>query len=81
MQKINSFQEYQSEYRKSVDNPEEFWAEKADFFTWQKKWHKVLEWDFKEPRVKWFDGAQLNITENCLDRHLEVLGDKTAILW
>ena len=81
MQKINSFEEYQSEYKKSVEQPEEFWAEKASTFLWRKKWDTVLDWDFEEPKVKWFDGAQLNITENCLDRHLESLGDKTAILW
>jgi acetyl-CoA synthetase len=81
MQKINSFEEYQSEYKKSVEQPEEFWAEKADTFLWRKKWDRVLDWDFEKPSVKWFEGAQLNITENCLDRHLESLGDKTAILW
>ena len=81
MQKINSFEEYQSEYKKSIEQPEEFWAEKAGTFLWRKKWDTVLDWDFEEPKVKWFDGAQLNITENCLDRHLESLGDKTAILW
>jgi len=81
MQKINSFEEYQSEYKKSVEQPEEFWAEKAGTFLWRKKWDTILDWDFEEPKVKWFDGAQLNITENCLDRHLESLGDKTAILW
>ena len=81
MQKINSFEEYQSEYKKSVEQPEEFWAEKAGTFLWRKKWDTILDWDFEEPKVKWFDGAQLNISENCLDRHLESLGDKTAILW
>ena len=81
MQKINSFQEYQSEYKKSVENPEAFWAEKAETFSWRRKWDKVLEWNFEEPKVKWFEGAKLNITENCIDRHLELLGDKTAILW
>jgi acetyl-CoA synthetase len=81
MQKINSFEEYKSEYKKSVEQPEEFWAEKASTFLWRKKWDTVLDWDFEEPKVKWFDGAQLNITENCLDRHLESFGDKTAILW
>jgi acetyl-CoA synthetase len=81
MQKINSIEEYQSEYKKSVEQPEEFWSEKASTFLWRKKWDTVLDWDFEEPKVKWFDGAQLNITENCLDRHLESFGDKTAILW
>ena len=81
MQKINNFQEYQSEYKKSVETPEAFWAEKADSFLWKRSWDKILDWDFEKPRVKWFQGAQLNITENCIDRHLETLGDKTAILW
>ena len=81
MQKINSFEEYQSEYKKSVETPETFWAEKADSFLWKRKWDRVLDWNFEEPKVKWFEGAKLNITENCLDRHLENLGDKTAILW
>ena len=81
MQKINSLQEYQLEYKKSIERPEAFWAEKADSFLWKRSWDKILDWDFEKPRVKWFQGAQLNITENCLDRHLESLGDKTAILW
>jgi len=81
MQKINSFEEYQSEYKKSLAYPEAFWSEKADSFLWKRKWDRVLDWDFEKPKVKWFEGAQLNITENCLDRHLESLGDKTAILW
>lgn len=81
MQKINTFQEYQETYKKSVDNPELFWEEKAESFFWRKKWHSVLEWNFDKPKVKWFDGATLNITENCLDRHLEALANKTAIIW
>ena len=81
MQKINSFEEFQSEYKKSVENPEKFWAEKAKSFLWKRLWDKVLDWDFEEPKVKWFEGAKLNISENCLDRHLESLADKTAILW
>ena len=81
IQKINSFEEYQSEYSKSVSNPEEFWAKQAETFQWKKKWNKTLEWNFDEPKVEWFKGGKLNITENCLDRHLEERGDKTAILW
>ena len=50
-------------------------------FVWRKKWDKVLSWDFTKPEVKWFEGAQLNITENCIDRHLATRGDKTAILF
>ena len=81
MKKINSFEEYLSTYEKSVSHPEAFWAELAHSFVWKKKWDTVLKWDFDTPSVKWFEGGKLNITENCLDRHLEALGDKTAILW
>ena len=81
MKKINSIEQYQSAYKQSVSHPEAFWAELAHSFVWKKKWDTVLKWDFDTPSVKWFEGGKLNITENCLDRHLEVLGDKTAILW
>ncbi|MDA9563363.1 acetate--CoA ligase [Flavobacteriales bacterium] len=79
--KINTFEEYQSEYAKSVTDPEGFWAEKANSFSWQQPWNNTLEWNFEEPNIKWFEGGKLNITENCLDRHLAERGDKTAILW
>ncbi len=78
---IKSLAEYKSAYKKSVDNPEEFWAEQAETFTWKEKWSSVLNWNFDEPNIKWFEGAKLNITENCLDRHIEERGDQTAILW
>jgi len=78
---IKSFDEYQEAYRRSVEDPEGFWAEQASTFTWRKKWDKVLEWDFRKPDVKWFIGGKLNITENCLDRHLATRGDQTAIIW
>ncbi len=79
--RITSFQEYKEEYKKSVDNPEAFWAEQAETFQWKKKWDKVLDWNFEEPDVKWFEGGKLNISENCLDRHLETRGDQAAIIW
>jgi acetyl-CoA synthetase len=79
--RINSFEEYQSEYTKSIENPEQFWADKAEHFLWRKKWDKVLEWNFTQPDVKWFIGGKLNITENCLDRHLAERGNRTAIIW
>src|SRR6201996_4798604 len=79
--KITSFEEYQQAYQKSVEQPEEFWADIAGNFQWRKPWDKVLERNFTEPNVKWFQGAKLNITENCLDRHLEKLADKPAIIW
>ncbi|MCL6266200.1 acetate--CoA ligase [Flagellimonas myxillae] len=79
---IKHLEEYFQVYRKSVRNPEEFWEEVAEeHFVWRKKWNSVLEWDFSKPEVKWFDGAQLNITENCIDRHLHIRGNKTAILF
>lgn len=78
---IRSFEEYQDTYRKSVENPEEFWAGIAENFHWHKKWDQVLNWNFKEPNIRWFEGAKLNITENCLDRHLEQKGDDPAIIW
>ena len=78
---IKSFDEYKAAYKHSVEDPEGFWAEQASTFQWRKKWDKVLEWDFKGPDVKWFVGGKLNITENCLDRHLETRGDQTAIIF
>ena len=79
---IKTLEEYFQVYRKSVRFPELFWEEIAEeHFLWRKKWDNVLEWDFSIPEVKWFDGAQLNITENCLDRHLSIRGNKTAILF
>ena len=78
---IISFNQYKEEYSKSIKEPENFWADIAGNFLWYKKWDKVLEWNFKEPSVKWFIGAQLNITENCLDRHLEKLSNQPAIIW
>lgn len=80
MKRITSFEQYEKEYKQSVENPEAFWAEQAEQFTWHKKWDKVLEWNFDEPAIKWFSGGKLNITENCLDRHLEKKGDQIAII-
>lgn len=79
---IKHLEEYYQVYRKSVRNPESFWEEIAEeHFVWRKKWNNVLSWDFNKPEIKWFEGAKLNITENCLDRHLPTRGDKTAILF
>ncbi|UAB82878.1 acetate--CoA ligase [Zunongwangia sp. SCSIO 43204] len=79
---IKNLEEYFQVYRKSVREPENFWAEIAEeHFTWRKKWDNVLSWDFTKPEVKWFENAKLNITENCIDRHLLTRGDKTAIIW
>ena len=78
---IKSLEQYHEAYKKSIEDPEGFWSSVADHFQWKKKWDKVLEWNFKEPKVEWFKGAKLNITENCIDRHLSALGDKPAIIW
>ena len=78
---IKSLEAYQEAYKNSIDHPEKFWSEIADHFTWRKKWDTVLEWNFTEPKVEWFKGAKLNITENCIDRHLAKNGDKPAIIW
>ncbi len=79
---IKNLEEYFQVYRESVNQPESFWEEIAEEnFVWRKKWNKVLEYDFSKPEFKWFEGAKLNITENCLDRHLFARGDKTAILF
>jgi acetyl-CoA synthetase len=78
---IKTAEQYHEEYKKSIENPEAFWAEVADQFVWQKKWDKVLSYNFIEPKIEWFAGAQLNITENCIDRHLATRGGEPAIIW
>lgn len=78
---IKSFEDYQKAYRQSVENPEAFWSSVAEHFTWRKRWDSILNWNFKEPRVEWFKGAKLNITENCIDRHLATRGEEPAIIW
>ena len=73
---------YQEMYKHSVDDPEGFWAEQAEkFVSWYKPWNKVLEWDFSEGKISWFEGAELNVCYNCVDRHLESRGDQVAIIW
>lgn len=78
---LQSAEAYLAAYQKSIQDPEGFWADIADNFTWQKKWDRVLDWNFKEPKIEWFKGGQLNITENCLDRHLATRGNEPAIIW
>ena len=79
---IKNSEDYNKNYSAAIQNPEEFWATIAKKnFTWKRPWSKVLDWDFSIPKVSWFEGAQLNITENCIDRHLEKNGNKTAILF
>jgi acetyl-CoA synthetase len=78
---IQSIDQYHRDYKRSVEDPEGFWADVASAFYWRKKWDRVLEWDFKKPTIKWFNGAKLNITENCLDRHLATAANTPAIIW
>ena len=79
---IKNLEEYFQLYRKSVREPENFWEEIAEeHFLWRKRWDRVLSWDFTKPEIKWFEGAKLNITENCLDRYLPMRGHQTAIIW
>ncbi len=79
---ISSPEEYEKAYKDSLENPDKFWGDIArENFTWQKEWERVCEWNFDEPNVNWFVNAQLNITENCLDRHLEERGNKLALIW
>lgn len=79
--RIHSLSGYFHEYQKSVADPENFWARIADSFHWKKRWDKVLDWNFDGPDVKWFVNGKLNITENILERHLFIMGDKPAIIW
>ena len=78
---ITSPEAYSAAYEKSIKDPEAFWSEIASSFLWRKRWDKVLNWNFKEPKIEWFKGGKLNITENCLDRHLSALANKPAIIW
>jgi acetyl-CoA synthetase len=78
---IRSREQYDAAYKKSVEDPEGFWADVASNFQWSRGWDKVLDWNFTEPKINWFTGARLNITENCLDRHLAERGDQPAIVW
>ena len=77
---IKTLAQYHEAYEQSINNPEAFWEEVASHFVWKRKWERVCDWNFIEPHVKWFLGGKLNITENCLDRHIDALGDKPAII-
>lgn len=81
MNPIKTFADYQAAYEQSVNHPEEFWSAQAEEFVWRKKWDTVLEWDFHKPAVSWFKGGKMNITENCIDRHLPERAHQTAIIW
>jgi acetyl-CoA synthetase len=73
---------YQEMYKRSVDDPDAFWSEKAEeFVSWIKKWDKVSYFDYEKAEIKWFEGAKLNVSYNCLDRHLDTRGDQVAVIW
>ena len=78
---INTLQQYHEAFKQSEENPEMFWDNVAKNFVWHKKWDKVLDWNFTEPKVVWFKGGKLNITENCIDRHLANRGEEPALIW
>ncbi|MCH1533485.1 MAG: acetate--CoA ligase [Schleiferiaceae bacterium] len=79
--RIRSFSDYEIAYAESINDPERFWERIANSFYWEETWKKTLEWEFSTPKVNWFQGGRLNITENCLDRHLEKHGNHTALIW
>ena len=78
---IKSLEDYQKAWKKSIESPAEFWSSIAENFHWDKKWDNVLDWNFKEPSIKWFEGGKLNITHNCIDRHLADKANQPAIIW
>ena len=78
---IKDIDHYKEVYQQSVDYPGKFWADQAETFTWKKKWDRVMDCDMRKPDIKWFTGGKLNITENCLDRHLAERPNQVAILW
>ena len=78
---IQSLNDYREQYRKSKEHPEAFWGDIAMHFRWRKHFDEVLRWNFSEPRVEWFRGGVLNITENCLDRWAELQPDTPALIW
>lgn len=78
---IKSFEDYQKAWKASVESPEDFWSSIAENFHWYKKWDRVLDWNFKEPSVKWFEGGKMNITHNCIDRHLADKAHQPALIW
>jgi acetyl-CoA synthetase len=81
---IKTLAHYHETNKKSVENPTQFWFDIAQHFTWKKPptdANTILNWNFTEPTIEWFKGCKLNITENCLDRHIETIGDKLALIW
>jgi acetyl-CoA synthetase len=80
MQQITTFDQYKADYQRSIEDPVNFWADVAGDYVWQERWHSVFSGKF-EPRLRWYEGATVSITANCLDRHLATRGDQTAIIW
>jgi len=79
---VRRMEDYKELYQKSLNDPEKFWGELAEELDWSKKWDKVLEWDFNKPEIKWFPGGKLNVSHNCLDRHLNTWrSNKVALIW
>ena len=74
-------EKYEEMYKQSIDDPENFWAEQAEKVDWTKKWDKVMDYNFNTADIKWYLGGKLNVTYNCIDRHLEERGDQKAIIW
>ena len=75
-------EQYDAWYKESIESPDTFWADRAnEFLDWYQPWSKVSEWDFSKAEAKWFIDAKLNVTYNCIDRHLEKRGDQVAIIW
>lgn len=81
MKQISTFEQYEQDYQRSIEQPETFWADVAADFKWSKKWDTVLNWNFTEPGIKWFEGGLTNLAENCIDRHLATRADHVAIIW
>ena len=78
---IKSLEAYQEAWKKSIEDPAAFWGDIANHFILKRPWQNIVDWNFKTPAVKWFEGAQLNITENCIDRHLKDKANQPAIIW
>ena len=74
-------EKYEEMYKQSIENPEEFWAKQGESIDWYKKWDKVMDYNFNTADIKWYEGGKLNVTYNCIDRHLESKGDQKAIVW
>ncbi len=72
---------YLKMYQESVEDPEGFWNKQADRLEWFKKWDRTLDWDYNKAYIRWYEGGKLNVSHNCLDRHLEARGDQKALIW